>query len=159
MYCMSPSIKSRLQYQHQTINELIEGLSEEQLRVRLVAGKWSAMENIAHLARYQEIFRERIDIICKATKPTFERYIAEHDPGFEVFVNKSLPVVLHSLFTLRGHIYQHLTLLTDTQILQVGVHPTFGILSISQWTEFFLLHEAHHLFTIFKLLSEFQRVR
>ena len=36
----------------------------------------------------------------------------------------------------------------------IGHHPKYGALTLVEWTEFFLLHEAHHLFTLFKLLNE-----
>jgi Protein of unknown function (DUF1569) len=45
----------------------------------------------------------------------------------------------------------------DEYLKKTGTHPAFGILTIEQWLNFFLLHEAHHLFTIFKLASEFQK--
>lgn len=152
---MSPSITSRLQFQHQTIPEIIRGYTEEQLRIRVIPDKWSILENMAHLTRYQEVFLERIGIISTGSKPMFERYVAENDPGFEIFVQKSLSELSERLVTVRADIYKSLTGLTENQLSQVGVHPKFGALSIIQWTEFFLLHEAHHLFTMFKLGAEF----
>jgi hypothetical protein len=44
-----------------------------------------------------------------------------------------------------------ITNLNDGELLLTGTHPKFGVLTIPGWTEFFLLHEAHHLFTIFRL--------
>jgi hypothetical protein len=32
-------------------------------------------------------------------------------------------------------------------------------MNIMQWLNFFLLHEAHHLFTIFKLAAELRKER
>ena len=29
-----------------------------------------------------------------------------------------------------------------------SLHPRFGLLTVVDWTEFFLLHEAHHLYTM-----------
>ena len=31
---------------------------------------------------------------------------------------------------------------------RVGVHPVFGLMTIPLWLEFFLLHEAHHLYVV-----------
>jgi hypothetical protein len=39
----------------------------------------------------------------------------------------------------------------DDQLALKGTHPKYGTLMITEWTEFFLLHEAHHLFTLFRL--------
>ena len=57
---LSASIQSRLRHQHETIGELIGKLSELQLRRRIDLAKWSAFENIAHLACYQPVFLQRI---------------------------------------------------------------------------------------------------
>jgi hypothetical protein len=35
-----------------------------------------------------------------------------------------------------------------------AVHKKYGALTIMEWTEFFLLHEAHHIFTIFQLMHD-----
>ncbi len=37
---------------------------------------------------------------------------------------------------------------------KIGIHKKFGPLNIIQWADFFVLHEAHHLFTIFKLAHD-----
>lgn len=151
---LSLSIQSRIQYQHQTIKELIEYHSEDQLRVRIVPGKWSAFENIAHLVRYQLVFQDRIENIVNNNNPTFDRYVAEADPGFPTYTENTLPQLMESLNSTRNQIYKNLTTLPDRALERTGVHPKFGKLSLVQWSEFFLLHEAHHLFTLFKLLND-----
>ncbi|HVT60257.1 MAG TPA: DinB family protein [Thermoanaerobaculia bacterium] len=42
--------------------------------------------------------------------------------------------------------------LTPDQLDRIGVHPAMGPLPIRLWLEFFLLHEAHHLYTILQRL-------
>ncbi len=85
---LSESIKSRLQFQHQTIAEMINGINEEELKVHLIPGKWSAFENIVHLVSYQPIFINRIALMLKEDKPVFERYVAENDPLFNHYLEK-----------------------------------------------------------------------
>ena len=46
------------------------------------------------------------------------------------------------------------TKMKENELRRVGVHPKFGRLTVLDWTEFFLLHEAHHLFTIFRLAHD-----
>ena len=41
--------------------------------------------------------------------------------------------------------------LEDDQLARTGRHPVLGKLTLSEWIEFFLLHEAHHIMTIFQL--------
>jgi hypothetical protein len=151
---LSLSIQSRIQYQHRTIEELIEYYSEDQLRVRVIPGKWSAFENIAHLVRYQLIFQDRIERIVNSNNPTFDRYVAENDTGFLEYTGNTVSRLMESLNTTRNQIHKTLTTLPDSDFERTGVHPKFGRLSLVQWSEFFLLHEAHHLFTLFKLLND-----
>ncbi len=41
---------------------------------------------------------------------------------------------------------------------RTGVHPTLGELPIPLWIEFFLLHEAHHLYVVMTLARRPGRV-
>ena len=36
------------------------------------------------------------------------------------------------------------------QLARTGVHPTLGEMALPLWIEFFLLHEAHHLYVVMK---------
>ena len=51
----------------------------------------------------------------------------------------------------REKIYNLIHHLPPDKLDRIGIHPKFGKLTISEWTEFFLLHEAHHLYAIFQL--------
>jgi hypothetical protein len=53
---LSASVCSRLQHQHETIYELLNGFSEERLRQRIHKDKWSSFEHVAHLVTYQPVF-------------------------------------------------------------------------------------------------------
>jgi hypothetical protein len=150
---ISKSQYTRLQHQHETIVEMTKGLTEEQLRVRPDAGKWSPFENIAHLAAYQLSFMDRLKRIEKEDGPLFERYVAENDRRFYESCEMELHQLNEFLFTHRFLISNHLATLSETSLGRIGRHPLYGDLTIPKWTEFFLLHEAHHLFTIFKLLN------
>jgi hypothetical protein len=63
-------------------------------------------------------------------------------------------VLIKQLDNDRKIIYELITGLSDSQLNRTGVHKKFGPLNIIEWIEFFLLHEAHHLFTIFQLAHD-----
>jgi len=149
---LTPSQQSRLQHQHESVIEISKGIAEEELRIRPATGKWSAFENIAHLAAYQPAFIARLKKIQKEDSPSFARYVAEDDPAFEECCGMELRQLHEHLFTNRFLIANHMSGLKEGELRKVGRHPVFGALDVPQWVEFFLLHEAHHLFTIFKLL-------
>ena len=88
------SITNRLKTQHQTVEELVKGFSEDQLKTRIYPEKWSAFEQIAHLVAYQPTFLERLHLIAHTDKPVFERYTADKDPLFHQCLDYSTKELL-----------------------------------------------------------------
>ncbi|HLK30847.1 MAG TPA: DinB family protein [Puia sp.] len=148
---LSDSILARLQYQYETISEITKNFSEEQLKQRINPDKWSIFENIVHLCAYQPTFIKRIDLILHMDSPTFERYVAENDNHFYECMQLSKEELLSKISRERSIIVSKLKNLEENQLSRTGRHPKYGLFSISKWTEFFLLHEAHHLWTIMQL--------
>jgi len=154
---LSSSVLARLKYQQETLGELIKGLTEEQLKEHLNPGKWSAFENIVHLTSYQPVFLKRLQLIEHTEDPLFERYTADNDPVFHQYMSRSLSALLEDYATERFLVNNHITNLSETILRRKGIHPLYGSFTISQWADFFLLHEAHHLFTIFMLTSSLRK--
>ena len=148
---LSASVCSRLQHQHETIQELLNGFSEDQLRQRIHSDKWSAYEQVTHLVIYQPVFMQRMQRIQQENAPMFDRYVADNDPAFIEGCKRSLTELLNDLSARRTTIINHLMTLPASALGKTARHPKYGLLTITEWTEFFLLHEAHHLFSIFML--------
>jgi uncharacterized damage-inducible protein DinB len=151
---LSASILTRLQHQQETIRELIANLPEQELRRRIKPEKWSAFENIAHLAAYQPLFLRRIRRIQTEDNPFFPRYVAEADPEFPAYCQKTLPWLLEEIHTDRRKIIDSLEGMDEVALERTGLHARYGQFSLSQWADFFLLHEAHHIYTIFMLVQD-----
>ena len=154
---LTVSILNRLQTQHSGLDMLMAELTEPQLRKMMQPGKWSVFENIVHLATYQHEFLKRIDTILREENPSFTRYTAESDPLFYDNLERPTIWIMAELEETRNEIITKIVSLTLAEINRKGLHPVFGSLTILQWTEFFLLHEAHHHLTIFKLAAELRR--
>jgi len=153
------SITTRLQYQHKSLIELIDGLTDEQIRRQLSPGKWTIYENIVHLQTYQHAFIKRVKQILAGNNPEFPRYTAEADPLFHDNLTRSSREVMQDLLTTRKEIVAEILLLPETDLPKKGTHPAFGQMTMIQWLNFFLLHESHHLFTIFKLAAELRKTQ
>jgi uncharacterized damage-inducible protein DinB len=154
---LSESVLARLRYQHETIRELIGNLSEQQLRQRIDPAKWSAFENIAHLACYQPVFLNRIQRMQAESNPLFTRYRAEDDPEFPGYVEQSLGRLLATIQTDRQTLINGLAAMDETRLQRLGQHPRYGQFPLAKWVEFFLLHESHHLYTIFMMVQDLRR--
>lgn len=154
---MPSSISTRLQYQHKSLLDILDGLSDEQIRLQLNPGKWSIFENIVHLQTYQHTFIARIRKILAEESPVFDRYTAEADPLFHENCAKSSREVMADLLTTRKELSNGILSFKETDFEKEGRHPAYGRMNLIQWLNFFLLHEAHHLFTIFKMGAELKK--
>ena len=150
-------MSARLMYQHETIRDLTAGLPVETLQRRILPDKWSVFENIAHLTAYQPVFITRLERISREPSPAFERYVAEQDPAFPSYLEKSYEGLLGNIDNRRTVILSRLEEGGEALLTKTGLHPRYGLLTGREWTEFFLLHEAHHLFTIFMLVQDLRK--
>ena len=151
---ISPTILFRLTYQHEAINGIIASKTKERLHHFPAPGKWSIHDNIVHLAKYQPIFIERVHKILKENTPEFGRYRAEDDVEFETWRAWDTVKLLERIKQDRGKIVDLATSLDENQVMRIGIHKKFGELSFEMWLEFFLLHEAHHIYTMFQLAND-----
>ncbi len=150
---MPSSVSTRLQYQHKSLVDIIDGLTDEQVRRHIMPGKWSVFENIVHLQTYQHGFIERVKKILEGNNPRFDRYTAEGDPQFLDNCQKSSREVMQDMISTRKEMAAEVLAFPPAEFLKTGVHPAYGSMTLMQWLHFFLLHEAHHLFTIFRLAA------
>jgi uncharacterized damage-inducible protein DinB len=155
---ISSSISTRFQYQHKSLLDLIEGLTDEQIRRQVIPGKWSIFENIVHLATYQHVFISRIKQMLDEECPLFSRYTADTDPQFHDNCGKSSREIMHDMITTRKEMAAGILSFKDHDLSRTGTHPVFGKMDMIHWLNFFLLHEAHHLFTIFRLAAELKKM-
>lgn len=152
---METYLNDKLTTQHRELIDLVKDLDGTFLLKRHRTGKWSIHENIAHLARYQEHFAARIHEILQKETPMMARYKAETDPGFEEWLRKDTGQVLEAYAVNRTSLCHRIDQLTTTQINRTGVHPKLGALKLYEWIQFFLLHESHHIYTIYWLVHEY----
>ncbi len=146
------SIESRLSFQHELILNYATNTHEGALQKRPQNDKWSAFEHFAHLVRYQNAFRSRIGAILLSNQPILPRYSAEQDPKFPTFVNADTEWLTDVLVNDRMAIYNQFLEMPDQQLERIGIHPKYGKLTLMQWYEFFLLHETHHIYAMFRLV-------
>jgi uncharacterized damage-inducible protein DinB len=152
------SISTRLQYQHKSLVDLIDGFSDDQVRKKIIPGKWSIFENIVHLATYQHVFVARVRTILEMDNPGFERYVPDTDPLFIENCTRSTREIMQDFVTTRKEMAADTISFPDSDFEKKGTHPLFGEMTLTMWLHFFLLHEAHHLLTIFKLSAELRKM-
>jgi uncharacterized damage-inducible protein DinB len=140
-------LAQRLASQLESVALIVRNLPPEKLTRRVATDKWSAHENLAHLARYQCMFLDdRIPRILDEVRPEFLRYRSEDDPEWPRWRGMTLEQTLTELTAGRKALADRIASCSDRELARVGVHPAFGAMTLSEWVEFFLIHDAHHLY-------------
>ena len=145
------SITDRLFSQHLVISELIKDLDNNIINRQPAKDKWSIKDNITYITYYNLKFLNRIKIILNGKENYFKRYNPDEDPEFIEWRKMSKEKLLSKLEENRNKVIDYIDELKGSDLEKTGTHQKFGKMNIVQWTEFFLLHEAHHIYTIFKL--------
>ena len=144
----------RLQFQYKPIEWLIRSVSPERINMKPAPEKWSMHDLVTHLAKYQPFFIERLYRILNEDQPAFNRYRAEEDPEFEQWRRWSIVSLIARLVQDRQRIYEIVTGLSEEQLKRKGRHIKFGLMEVTEWLDFFLWHEAHHIFIMYQLAHD-----
>jgi len=148
------SIHSRLEAQLEALDVVLKDATPALIDRRPASGDWSARENLTHLARHATVFLERLDRILREDAPKLGRYRAEDDPEWPQWSGLSVDEALRRLKEVRRRLVVWVRALSPDQMNRTGLHPSFGAMTILQLLEFFLLHEAHHLYTAMVLIAD-----
>lgn len=146
------SVDTRFRTQHLSLAEITAGIPQETLQQEIRPGKWTAFENAAHLAVFHPVYMERFKRILAEDEPVFERYSWENDKLFAQYKNIRNTALLDIYRKDREEMIAFVDGLDVQDLRRRGSHPAYGNFDMAQWIELFILHEAHHLFTIFQLV-------
>ena len=144
----------RLRDQLASLDVFVANKTAEEWNREPASGKWSARENLAHLGRYHEVFLERLSRILGEDRPQFGRYRAENDEDWPSWSSLPVDLLLARIRQLRVEVLRKVSALSSERIARTGIHPVLCEMDVSLWLEFFLLHEAHHLYAILFRLRE-----
>ena len=118
---LSESSTLRLATQLECLPLLLGDRSPVAIKRRPASGKWSAHENLAHLARYHEVFIERIQRILIEERPHLARYRAEDDPEWPQWAAMPTDEVMRKLKALRGELIKAVTHLLTCLLLAAEI--------------------------------------
>jgi hypothetical protein len=149
----------RLDEQQQALVRLLGEPRLDDLDRQPSPGMWSAREHLAHLGRYQEVFRERLARMRAEDTPGLGRYRAPDDPGFAAWSALPYPEIISRSNRIRSQLTDDVRSLTGSELARRGEHPLLGELPIADWLDFFLVHEAHHHYMLLIRFREAARDR
>jgi hypothetical protein len=156
---LDPLLHSRLAHQLASFLAWIADADPRDLAWTPPTGKWSALLNLAHVGRHHEVMRERLDRVLAEDDPTFPRYTEADDPQWAEWEALPASTVLTRLQERREGLTAWASALSPEQLRRTGVHAKFGRMDVARWLEFFLVHEAHHLYVALQRLAEARSAR
>ncbi|MBO9151578.1 DinB family protein [Chitinophaga sp. GCM10012297] len=146
------SVAQRLQSQHLSMAEMMGAVPDEKLQAEIITGKWSALDNAAHLAVFQDIFKGRIERVLEEDEPLFPPYKWEEDPLFAEYRKLPVKELIAVYNDGRADFTRFANTIAPESFGRYGRHSVYGRFSVAELVEMMILHESHHLFIIFKLL-------
>lgn len=154
---MSNTLLTRLELSLSGLPQVLGQATPAQIRQRSLPDKWSAHENLAHLAHFTTITQARLQRILTEDAPQIERLKPDHEPAFLALVEHSTEEVLNQLKQLRAQLNRQVAALSEAQLNRIGVHSAAGPMPLREWLELFLVHESHHLYLAFWRIREAMR--
>lgn len=123
----------------------VAGMTPDQLRARPVAGKWSTLEVVAHIADFEPVYADRIRRVAALKKPLlltadeneFVARLAYHERD----VNEELDLIE----VMRKWTARLLKALPAEAWARQGVHAEKGLVTLEQLVATIGGHIPHHL--------------
>ena len=127
------------------LRDAVAGLTREQLLARPIAGKWSTLEVVSHLADFEPVFADRMKRIIALERPPlaaadenlYAAKLSYHDRD----VNEELAII----DVTRKQMARVLRPLPDSVLERVGIHSERGPRTLGDILAGATNHIAHHL--------------
>ena len=127
------------------LRQAVAGMTREQATARPVAGKWSTLEVVCHLADFDPILADRMKRVIAEEKPTligadenrFAAALAYHDRDLE----EELTIIDKT----RQQLARILRKLPSQALSRTGMHNERGQLTVGKYIQSTIDHLEHHL--------------
>ena len=129
----------------ETLRRSVRGLTREQVVARPVAGKWSTLEVVAHLADFEPIFADRMMRVISHERPLL--LVADENLFAAVlkYQERDLDEELAVIDATRKKMTRILKGLSAEAVNRVGVHSFKGLVSLEAILTSAVNHLPHHV--------------
>src|SRR5262249_23229267 len=128
----------------QELRRLVAGMSREQVVARPVAGKWSTLEVIAHLADFDPIFADRMKRVIAEEKPTLMGADEKKFTAAPCYQDRDLEEELTIIDMTHRQLARILRKLPESALQRVGNHNERGPLTLEGLLTLATSHITHH---------------
>ena len=127
------------------LREAVAGMSRDQLQARPIAGKWSTLEVVCHLADFDPILADRMKRVIAEDRPTL---LGADENRFAAMLNyhgRDVEEELTIIEKTRSQLARILRTLPAEALQRVGVHNERGPRTLEQLLTTATNHIPHHV--------------
>ncbi len=129
----------------QTLRQAVAGMTREQLLARPVAGKWSTLEVVCHLADFDPILADRMKRTIAEERPTLLGADENRFAAALAYHERDLEEELTIIDRTRRQLARILRTLPESALQRVGVHNERGPRTLEQLLTTATNHIPHHV--------------
>jgi hypothetical protein len=127
------------------LHEAVKGMTREQLVARPIAGKWSTLEVVCHLADFEPILADRIKRVIAQDRPQLIGADENRFASALAYHERNPDEELTLIEQTRSQLARILRMLPAEALERVGVHNERGPRTLEQLLTGAINHIPHHV--------------
>jgi uncharacterized damage-inducible protein DinB len=127
------------------LRETVQGMTREQLIARPIAGKWSTLEVVCHLADFEPILADRMKRVIAEDKPQLIGADENRFASALAYHERNLEEELTLIEQTRSQMARILRTLPIAALQRVGIHNERGPRTLEQLLTGAVNHIPHHV--------------
>lgn len=127
------------------LRQAVAGLSAEQLRARPIAGKWSVLEVVCHLADFEPIYADRMKRVLAEEQPLMMSGDPDLFAAKLAYHQRDLEEELRLIESVRGQMVRILQTVDQADWQRCGRHSSDGLIPLQTLLKRVTGHIGHHL--------------
>ena len=129
----------------QLLRKAVAGMSQEQLVVRPIPGKWSTLEVVCHLADFEIVCGDRIKRVIAENEPAFSSGDPDLFAARLAYYQRSIDEELLLIELIRKQMGRILRTLKAEDFQRRGIHSEAGPLTLETLVQRMTGHIEHHV--------------
>ena len=126
------------------LRQAVAGMSREQIVARPIAGKWSTLECVVHLADFEPVYVDRMKRVIAEDGPTLVGADEKKFSAALFYHDRELQEELTIVEVSRNHMARILKKLPDSALQRVGNHTERGPVTLEKLLTTIIGHIPHH---------------
>lgn len=126
------------------LRQVTAGMSCDQVQARPIAGKWSTLEVICHIADFEIVYADRMKRVLAENEPTMFGGDPDRFAARLAYHERDLAEELSVIESVRASTTRILRTLKDEDFARIGQHSEAGPLTLEKLLANVANHATHH---------------